>query len=327
MQFHIPLVPPPAAVRIRHRDPMLLAGSCFTEHMADRLRRHGFDTLDNPNGILFNPHSIATSLRRAIHPEPYRTDDLFHHEGLWASWDHHGRFADPDPDAALEAINTSLARAHAFLHGCRWLVLTLGSAFVYRLADGRIVANCHKVPAARFTRERLSAEAVLDSLSSTVDDLAEHHPDIRLIITVSPVRHLRDGFVDNNRSKAALITAAHALCERHGHVAYFPAYELVIDDLRDHRFYMEDMVHPNHLATEYVWEHFTAAWVEPQAREAMKEVARLRTAMAHRPLHPGTPAHAAFRKTHLALAHDLAARLPWVDLSREMAYFQDEGQT
>ena len=327
MQFHIPLVPPPAAVRIRHRDPMLLAGSCFTEHMADRLRRHGFDTLDNPNGILFNPHSIATSLRRAIHPEPYRTDDLFHHEGLWASWDHHGRFADPDPDAALEAINTSLARAHAFLHGCRWLVLTLGSAFVYRLADGRIVANCHKVPAARFTRERLSAEAVLDSLSSTVDDLAEHHPDIRLIITVSPVRHLRDGFVDNNRSKAALITAAHALCERHGHVAYFPAYELVIDDLRDHRFYMEDMVHPNHLATEYVWEHFTAAWVEPQAREAMKEVARLRTAMAHRPLHPGTPAHAAFRKTHLALAYDLAARLPWVDLSREMAYFQDKGQT
>jgi hypothetical protein len=324
MQFHIPLVPPPSAVRIRHRDPILLAGSCFTEHMSDRLRRHGFYTLDNPNGILFNPHSLATSLQRVMQPVPYGVDDLFHHDGLWASWDHHGRFAHPDPEVALEAINASLARAHAFLRNCRWLILTLGSAFVYRLDEGRIVANCHKVPAARFTRELLTAEAVIDSLSATVAVLADRHPDIRLIITVSPVRHLRDGFVDNNRSKAALITAAHALCERHPGVTYFPAYELVIDDLRDHRFYMEDMVHPNHLATEYVWERFTAAWVEPQAREAMKEVARLRTAMAHRPLHPGTAAHAAFRKAHLALAQDLAARLPWVDFTRELAFFRDD---
>lgn len=321
MQFHIPLVPPPAAVRIDLRHPVLLAGSCFTEHMGERLRNHKYRVLENPNGILFNPQSLAGSLQRVAHPIPYTSDDLFHHDGLWASWDFHGRFAHPDPQKALLVMNSSLSQAHTFLKGCRWVVLTLGSAFVYRLADGRVVANCHKVPAQRFTRSLLSAEDTLHCLSDMVSELTAFVPDIRFIITVSPVRHLRDGFVDNNRSKAVLITAAHALCEAHGNVSYFPAYELVIDDLRDHRFYMEDMVHPNHVATEYVWERFSAAHIAPASREAMKEIARLRAAMSHRPLHPESAPHAAFRMRHFETALELSARMPWLDFSEEIGHF------
>lgn len=321
MQFHIPLVPPPAATRIELRHPILLAGSCFTEHMGERLRNHKFRVLENPNGILFNPHSLAASLRRIPQAEPYATDDLFQHDGLWTSWDFHGRFAHPDPQQALLAMNTSLTEAHAFLKGCRWVLLTLGSAFVYRLADGRVVANCHKVPARHFTRSLLTTEETLQCLSDMVAELTAFVPDIRFIVTISPVRHLRDGFVDNNRSKAVLITAAHALCEKHENASYFPAYELVIDDLRDHRFYMEDMVHPNHLATEYVWERFSTAHISPASREAMKEIARLRAAMSHRPLHPDSGPHAAFRQRQLEAAMELSARMPWLDLSEEIRHF------
>jgi hypothetical protein len=321
MQFHIPLVPTPAAVRIDLRHPILLAGSCFTEHMAERLRNHKFRVLDNPNGILFNPHSLSTSLRRAVHAEPYTSADLFQQDGLWVSWDFHGRYAHPDPEAALQAMNLSLAQAHAFLKGCRWVILTLGSAFVYRLADGRIVANCHKVPSQHFTRSLLGVDETVRCLSDMVADISAVAPDLRFILTVSPVRHLRDGFVDNNRSKAVLITAAHALCERYDNVSYFPAYELVIDDLRDYRFFMEDMVHPNHLATEYVWERFTTAHIEPASREIMKDIARLRAAMSHRPLHPDSVPHADFRRRHFERVLDLTARLPWIDFSQELAFF------
>jgi len=321
MEFHLPLIPPPAPVRIGLRDPILLAGSCFPEHTPDRLRAHRFQVLDNPHGILFNPHSLSASLLRAIKPIPYTKEDLFHHEGLWGSWDFHTRFSDPDPLHVLEKMNRSMGQANAFLPSCRWVILTLGSAYVYQLADGRIVANCHKVPAQHFSRTLLSIQQILDNMSNLIDEMAASYPEVRILLTVSPVRHLRDGFVENNRSKAHLIAATHLLCEQYAHVTYFPAYELVIDDLRDHRFYMEDMVHPNHLATEYVWERFVASLIEPASREAMKAIAQLNAAMAHRPLHPTSSPHVAFRKRCHSLAIDLSHRHPYIDFSDAIHFF------
>jgi hypothetical protein len=321
MEFHIPLRPEslPEKIDIRHK--ILLSGSCFTEHMASRLRHYKFTVQENPNGILFNPVSIVNSLNRAIAGETYTADDLFHENGLWSGWDFHSRFSDTDQVRALENMNASVRDTHEMLGKAQWLILTLGSAYVYRLEGGPVVANCHKVPAARFTRKLLSVEEVMAALDSLVYRLFRYNPGIRIIFTISPVRHLRDGFVENNRSKAVLIQAVHQLVDKFERLHYFPAYELVIDDLRDHRFYAEDMVHPNYLATAYVWDRFAEAAIADGSREVMKQIDRLRAAMAHRPLHPASTRHRQFLQDHLKMTLELAGRLPFLDLSEELRYF------
>ena len=321
MDFHLSLTPQPLPVRIELRDPLLLSGSCFTEHMASRLKHFKFPVLDNPNGILFNPVSLSRSLTRAVDAHSYHADELFCENGLWSSWDFHSRFSDPDPEIALESMNRSVATTHRFLQQAKWVMLTLGSAYVYQLDDGRIVANCHKVPAARFRRRLLSVEEVMSALDTLVHRLFLFNPSLRLILTVSPVRHLRDGFVENNRSKAVLIQSVHQMVDKFDRIHYFPAYELVIDDLRDHRFYAEDMVHPNYLATGYVWEKFAESAIGGSSREAMKDIDRIRAAMSHRPLHPASEQHRRFREKHLQMATELALRMPFLDLHEEIAFF------
>ena len=322
MEFRIPLRPPKLPAFIGFDDGVLLSGSCFTEHMAGRMRQHKFRVLENPNGVLFNPISIASSIVRIIDGEPYRHSDLFHANGLWSNWDFHGRFSDPDAERALESMNASVERAHDFLRETRWLFLTLGSAWVYQLSDGRIVANCHKAPEERFSRRLLAQEEVLSALDTLVHRVFRVNPEIRLILTVSPVRHMRDGYVENNRSKAVLLQAVHHLAGKFEGIHYFPAYELVIDDLRDYRFYAEDMVHPNHQATAYVWERFAESAFSGPTREAMKEIARLASAMLHRPLHPGSSAHRDFMRSCLQRTRELEARFPSLDFSAEIAHFE-----
>jgi hypothetical protein len=322
MEFRIPLRPAKLPSFIGFDDGVLLSGSCFTEHMAERMRQHKFRVLENPNGVLFNPLSIASSVVRAIDAEPYTKSDLFHANGLWSNWDFHGRFSDPDAERALESMNASVERAHGFLRETRWLFLTLGSAWVYQLTDGRIVANCHKSPDALFTRRLLTPEEVLSALDTLVHRVFRVNADIMLILTVSPVRHMRDGYVENNRSKAVLLQAVHHLAGKFEGIHYFPAYELVIDDLRDYRFFAEDMVHPNHQATAYVWERFAESAFSGPTREAMKEIARLGAAMAHRPLHRGSSAHRDFMRSCLEKARDLSARFPSLDFSAEIGHFE-----
>ena len=321
MDFHLSLTPQPLPVRIELRDPILLSGSCFTEHMASRLKHFKFPVLENPNGILFNPVSLSQSLIRAVDGHPYRSDELFCENGLWSSWDFHSRFSDPDPESALESMNRSVAETHAFLGQAKWAMLTLGSAYVYQLDDRRIVANCHKVPAARFRRRLLSVEETMSALDTLVHRLFRFNPFLRLILTVSPVRHLRDGFVENSRSKAVLIQSVHQMADKFDRIHYFPAYELVIDDLRDYRFYAEDMVHPNYQATGYVWEKFAESSIGGASREAMKEIDRIRAAMSHRPLHPASEQHRQFREKHLRVAKDLALRMPLLALRDEIGFF------
>lgn len=323
IQFHIPLTPRNLPQQMQLGEPVLLSGSCFTEHMAARLAHYKFRVLDNPNGILFNPSSIASALDRAVDGHLYEPSDLFEHDGLWASWDFHSRFSDPSQQTACQRMNESVIEHGAFLRSAKSLLLTLGSAWVYERPDRGIVANCHKVPAAGFSRRLMRPEEISEILARTFGKLRQVNPDLRVIMTVSPVRHLRDGFVENNRSKAALITAVHDLVDALPGVWYFPAYELIIDDLRDHRFYAEDLVHPNYQATAYVWEKFAEAAITGASREAMKEIDKLSAAMQHRPLHPHSQAHAVFRKKHLQMAQSLAQRFPLLDFSREIDALSD----
>jgi hypothetical protein len=324
MEFQLPISLGSLPRPIRYGDKLLLTGSCFTEHIGDALRDWKFDILQNPNGILFDAASVASSLLSYIEPRVYTAEDLFFLNELWQSWQHHSVFSGVDRDEVLRAINASQQRAHAFLKEADWLIITLGSAFSYRMADGgQAVANCHRAPGKVFTKHLLSIEEIQTALDGCLYQLRYFNARLKVIFTVSPVRHVRDGVVENNRSKARLLESVHHLVGKFDGLAYFPAYELVIDVLRDYRFYDIDMVHPNYPATQYVLERFTEYGIDASARPLMEDLRRLATARRHRPLHPGTEAHARFRREQYEKAAELARRFPFLDLSQELAFFSE----
>jgi hypothetical protein len=224
---------------------------------------------------------------------------------------------------ARNAINEKIIQAHQFLLNTNWLIITFGSAFVYDLENGQTVANCHKAPSNTFTRRMLSIDEIVQIYSKTIKSILKFNPSVNIIFTVSPVRHLKEGFVENNRSKSTLILTIEKLVEIFDCCHYFPSYELIIDDLRDYRFYAEDMVHPNYLATNYVWEKFSNACIDGKSREVFKELQLIQNALKHRPMHPESEEHKKFRaKTYKAIL-ELSSRFPSMDFSSEIEYFKD----
>ena len=331
MEFRLEFDPKPFTEKMNYRHSIFLAGSCFTEQIGRNLAEHKFKTIDNPNGILFNPVSIAGALLNYIEPKIYQPEDLFFANELWGSWDHHTAFSHPDREVCLQKINDSQARAHAFLKSADWLILTLGSAFVYEANEqtpnatqGRVVANCHKVPADKFLKKRLSIEEVLSTLDGLLYRLRKLNPGLKIIFTVSPVRHLRDGFVENNRSKAVLLHCVHQLVDKFSDLHYFPAYELVLDDLRDYRFFAEDMVHPNYAATRYVWEKFVPAVMDTETRELMKQLQPISAALKHKAFHPQSAAHQRFLSATLEKLEELNIKFPGLDWHHERAFLKAE---
>lgn len=307
---------------IRHRQPILLMGSCFSEHIGEKLRAGKFRVLENPHGILFNPVSIATAIRAYIEKRGYTAEELFELNETWHSWDHHSRFSAPDQQVALRKINDAVNEAHRFLQQTEWVIITLGSAFSYELAENnQPVANCHKAPANIFRRKLLSVEDVLAAMDNTIHRLRFFNPDIKVIFTISPVRHLREGMVENNRSKAVLIQAVHHLVDKFEGLYYFPAYELVIDDLRDYRFYAEDMVHPNYQATGYVWEKLAESCFDEETLALLDELRKTDLAFRHRPFNPETTQHKKFLHDQLIRTVALQKKYDYLDLSRELLYF------
>lgn len=321
MEFRLPFTPKSFTEKIALNQSLFLAGSCFTEQIGDKLVQHKFTVTQNPNGILFNPFSIAHAIESYIQKKIYIEEELFLHNELWGSWKHHTRFSHIDKSLCLQQINASQEMAHKQLKTADWLILTLGSAFAYQLSDDSIVANCHKVPTDKFTKKLFSSVEIIDALNKMIDSLKAFNPKLNIIFTISPVRHLRDGFVENNRSKANLITAVAELTEAHNHVHYFPAYELIIDDLRDYRFFAEDMVHPNYQATNYVWEKFLDCCIEETSCMLMKEISVIMMARKHRAFNPQSQQHKSFLKTHLDKTTELSKKAPYLDLTEEISYF------
>jgi hypothetical protein len=315
---------------IRYEDRILLIGSCFTEHIGNSLAEMKFQVMQNPNGILFGPDSVCRALLSYVDNRKYSEKDLFCFQELYSSWQHHSRFSSTDPAESLKLINDTVTAAHDFLAKADWLLITLGSAFSYKLTaaadlagsrEGEAVANCHRAPAAWFEKELLPVATIEAMLHSTITELRTFNPKLKIVFTISPVRHIRDGVVDNNRSKARLITAVHEMAERLPGIYYFPAYELLIDVLRDYRFYDVDLVHPNYAATGFVMEKFVETCIEPAAVKIMEEVKKLVSARKHRPFQPRTRAHEQFLATHLEKTRQLKAVYPFLDLEKEMEYF------
>jgi hypothetical protein len=320
--FFLPIQISAPAERIRYPGKILLTGSCFTEHIGHHLMEMKFDALQNPNGILFDPLSVAGSLISYLEPVSFGPQDLFFHNELWQSWKHHGVFSDTSQEIVLRRINHAQRKAHEFLHQADWLIITLGSAFAYFLKEQNIsVANCHRAPANWFTKKLLPVEEMLAVLDEAMHRLLDFNPRLQILFTISPVRHIRDGVIENNRSKARLIEVAHQLVSKFNRTHYFPSYELVIDVLRDYRFYDKDLVHPNFMATNYVLENFMEFYVEPESRGLAEEIRKLQVSRKHRALHPETEAHRRFLQEQYAKTLELSGRYPFIDFSEELRHF------
>lgn len=320
MNFHLEFSPKQFPSLINHQQKLFLIGSCFTENIGSKLKQYKFSVLENPNGILFNPVSITKSISSYIANKTYTAADLFYENESWHSWEHHSCFSNPDKDICLQNINQSQQEAHDFIRTADWLMITMGSAFVYELANKEVVANCHKVPTDKFNKRLLSIEEIKAALQKMAAALWQLNSSVKIIFTISPVRHLRDGFVENNVSKAALIQAVHQLTDNQNFF-YFPAYELIIDDLRDYRFYAEDMVHPNYAATNYVWEKFVTTCINEQTQKLMKEINTINAAKSHKPFNPTSNQHKKFLQANYKKVAELSSLYPYINFEAEREFF------
>lgn len=335
LQTTVPILPPP--FQISHQDTILSIGSCFAENVADHLRIRKFDVLTNPFGILYNPLSMANSMSILLSGKIYTEDDLIFYNERWQSFDHHGDFSNIRAAATLDAINQQLSLARTQLQKPKReqtvLMLTLGTAFVYYYQNQdfnknthlhKAVANCHKMPANWFKKELLEVESVTQSLFEVIQLLKKQVRHLKIIITISPVRHIRDGIIENQRSKATLVLAVHELLQRFSDadfVYYFPAYEIALDELRDYRFYDRDLVHPNSLAVDYIWARFADAFFDKPTQQRNAQFLKLHKARQHRAFHPDTAQHQRFLRKQLQITQQLIQQYPYLDFGEELAHF------
>lgn len=326
MQLYTTIQIPEPPFRLSPQERILLLGSCFVENIGAKLTDGKFDTDVNPFGTLYNPASIAAAIRMLLHPERFTADDLFHHEGVYHSFTHHSRFSSPSATECLDNINDRLFSSAEKIRSTRYMMVTLGTAYVYRLkTTGEVVANCHKLPEKMFDRSMLSVEEIVSEWKGLLLSLWEQCPEMKLVFTVSPIRHIKDGAHGNRLSKATLLLSADALQKSFPErIAYFPAYEIMMDELRDYRFYADDMLHPSAFAVDYIWQRFTESYLSDEAKTFLKEWDEIRRAINHRPLHPESKAYKDFLSQTLLKMERLSGKFPSFDCTEEMEIIQSK---
>ena len=304
MEFRTKIPIKEAEPKIDYESKIFLIGSCFVENIGKKLDFYKLQTLQNPFGILFHPLAIATFFRKLKEDVMYTEKDIFQYQERWHCFDAHSSLSNPDAEGLLKNLNSALQKAREFLQQSSHLVITLGTAWsYYHLESEQSVANCHKVPQKSFRKELQSTEEIERALNEIVEVVHQINSDAAVIFTVSPVRHIKDGFVENQRSKAHLITAVHNILENRKSISplrvrglYFPSYELMMDELRDYRFYGEDMLHPSQTAINYIWKRFKEAWFSEASLLVLNEVGNIQKGLAHRPFNPDSEAHLRFLK-------------------------------
>ncbi len=313
--------------QIDYQSKVLLLGSCFTENIGGKLDYFKFQNTQNPFGIIFNPVSIENLVFRALHEENFSEKDVFQHNELWHSFEVHSSFSAVEKDDLLSQLNAQLKVFKKQLTESSHIILTLGSAWVYHHIDSNsIVANCHKVPQKAFTKQLLSAEIISKSLRHIVEVVSNLNPEATFIFTVSPVRHIKDGFEENALSKAHLLTGIHnaiVLSTGVSHTEpvevqskglhYFPSYELMMDELRDYRFYKNDMLHPNETAIAYIWEKFKHVWISSKTEDTQKEVEYIQKGLSHKTFNPKSEEHKTFKKHLQTKMEKLQSQFPFMD--------------
>lgn len=301
-----------------YNTPSLWIGSCFTENIGSYIQELRFPAGVNPFGVLYNPESIRQSLMILAEEKEFTAGDLRFGNELWYSFSHHTSFSHTDRDTCLQNINGSVERASMLLRKARFLFLTFGTGRAYRLKEtGQIVSNCHKLPHSMFDHELLSAGEITASYTALISKLSEINPGINIVLTLSPVRHWKDGPTGNLVSKSVLMVSIAGLAERFDNVSYFPAYEIVMDELRDYRFYEEDMIHINRAGAGYIRKRFMECFVDPEALPLVKEITAILQGIGHRPFNPSTESHRRFLRSLLDRIDRFEKAVPSADLSAE----------
>jgi hypothetical protein len=281
--------------QINYDSKLLLLGSCFSENIGEKLSYYKFQSVVNPFGILFHPKAIENLITNAINQKEYTEDDIFYHNERWHCFNAHSSLSSTNKEELLNNLNKSNTSTFEQLRNSTHLVITLGTSWVYRFIEtDTIVANCHKVPQKKFLKEILSTDEITESIEAIISLIKSVNKNVNILFTVSPVRHLKDGFIENQRSKSHLLSAIHNIIEPRENTYYFPSYEIMMDELRDYRFYSEDMIHPNKTAINYIWEKFSDTWISEETQKTMNEVEVIQKGLAHRPFNPNSEAHLKF---------------------------------
>lgn len=322
MQFHLGFQPKISPIKITHQEPLLLIGSCFSEHIGQRLSDLKFQVHSNPLGIVYNPSSIEKSLNRIIDKNYFNDNDVFEKDSFWFSLEAHSSvFADSKANL-IKLLNTKIDEWNLLLNTASFLTITLGSAFAYKNnQQNKIVANCHKLPQELFEKLLLEPQDILSNYKILIEKLLKKNPKLNILFTVSPVKHLRDGLVENNLSKSILIQSIHQIIKHNNNCHYFPAYEIVNDDLRDYRFYEADMAHPNKLAIDYVWGKFSDVFFNETTTFINEQLVLLNQAYRHRFLNENSEASAKFKMQFHQKCLAFQSKFPSIDLSKELLHF------
>ena len=294
MKFRTEIIIPPSDFKISHQDKMMMIGSCFVESISEKLKNSAFRADVNPFGIMYNPISVLMTLKDILKRKEYTSDDLFFHQEQYHSFSHHSRFSGTNKEAVINNINDRIKTANDFISNADYLFVTFGTSSVYYQTENKqVVANCHKLPAMSFVRKRIPVEEIVEQWHDFIIQLREINPKIKLIFTISPIRHWKDGAHENQISKSVLFLAVDKLMQN-SEVYYFPSYELIMDDLRDYRFYAEDMLHPNSSAIDYIWEKFVDTYFASETKQLIKEWESIRQALNHRPFNPDSQEYKRF---------------------------------
>lgn len=319
MQFftHIDIAPLPRQIDYSSR--ILSLGSCFASNIAQKMRDTKFNIMSSPTGILFNPESIASTINRLATNAEITPAEIACDGEMWFNYDFHSSFSSTNREQAVASMQQALTQGAEALANADTVIITFGTAWVYRHSlSGKVVANCHKQPHKLFSRELLSVDDIVKSWSKI---LSLHLKDKQVIFTVSPVRHLSDGLEQNSLSKAILRIAIAELQKLFPNTCYFPSYEIMNDELRDYRFYAEDMIHPSEVAIEHIWQRFIEVAIAPPAHTTMQQIAKLRQATKHRPFNPESKAYKDFCRTQLSVIDKLQGQFTWMNFEEEKNHF------
>jgi hypothetical protein len=322
MQFHLDFQPQVSQQKITHQDSVLLIGSCFSEHIGNHLSDLKFNIHSNPFGIVFNPKSIESDLNRIIEKKYFTEEDVFEKDGIWFSFEAHSSVFAATKSDLIAKLNITIDEWNLKLASASFLMITLGSAFAYKsIKQNKVVANCHKLPQSVFEKVLLQTQDIVTDYQILIDKLKQRYPNLKILFTVSPVKHLRDGVVENNLSKSILILSVYNIIKQNSNCVYFPAYELVNDDLRDYRFYESDMAHPNIQAINYVWKKFSEVYFNEATTLINQKLIQIHQAYNHKLFNKETQTSLKFKNNFLQKCVNLQADYAYLDLSKELHYF------
>ncbi len=325
MPFTTPVPLQTMPFSIQHQDQILAIGSCFAQNIGIQLQYYKFNSLLNPFGILYNPASIYTCLSSLLSDYEFSDQDIFQHQGIWSSYFHHSSFSSLHQKEMLRQLNQSAKKAQQFLRTSNRLIVTLGTAYAYHHeAWNGIVANCHKLPQSTFIKKRLTVSEIVALFAPLFQQLKQAQVNLEILLTVSPIRHIKDGIIENQRSKAVLLLATEQLTQQLDFVHYFPAYEYMMDELRDYRFYAKDLVHPSEMAIEFIWEKFQDTFFDDTTRQLNLRIRKIKQAAAHCPLQPNSTEHQQFVVKQLEAIAALEQSYDFLDFSVDKNQFSKQ---